>query len=233
MRLIADEGLLQVLRHCCAPVLCIAIRSEVKFSCCARFTGHAISQGLCTWSTDQPLENLACMLAAARAFCVEASKVWASARQAATAQGRMRPPPTIKDARRTEALLPGVLPPWLKGYCKSEQLGGLRRNVWLLRLNTSSASATSTGILSGSNTPSAPASSTGILGGGSTLSATAEGISSAPPNILVVKFLEADGDRQELARRSWSVQKAWGLAGCAPRVVSCTSVETRGYRWCP
>ena len=140
------------------------------------------------------------MLAAAKAFCDKAKAEWLRARQASEQAGVAG-----SNAPGNATLLAQVMPPWMQGRPGSvQQLGGLSSNVWLWR----SASIAE----SSSSTPAA-----------SHMSGTAPEVSHSStdtPDTMVFKFLEADGGREALARRSWTVQKAWGLAGCAPQVVS-------------
>ena len=153
-------------------------------------------------------EDLARMLAAAKAFCDEAKAVWLGARQLSqqteaarsniSGSGRL---PFVMDS---DSLLPQVMPPWLRDHQGSmQQLGGLCRNVWLWRGIASTCTA---------NTSSEPSSSSNM---------TPEISPSTTPDTMVFKFLEADKGHEDIARRSWAVHKAWGLAGCAPLVVSC------------
>ena len=203
--LIAEQGLRSVIQHCCAPILSISMRSGVDFSCSARWNGHAVCQCLCSWSHGDMAEDLARMLAAAQAFCDEAKAVWLGARQLSQqteADGsNISGGSNVMDS---DSLLPQLMPPWLQDHHGSmQQLGGLCRNVWLWRGIASACTA---------NTSSVPSSSSNM---------TPEISPSTTPDTMVFKFLEADNGREDIARRNWAVHKAWGLAGCAPLVVSC------------
>lgn len=92
-------------------------------------------------------------------------------------------------------LLPEVMPDWLRGHpASTEQLGGLSRNVWLWSRNIVSCSSASMAISGEAST-----SNTNI------------------PGRIVLKFLELD--HHGYAWHSWAVQKSWGEAQYAPRVV--------------